>query len=372
MRIARLALQIRSLLTGSPSPRKPFLSRHVSSFPKWDCTPASNRSWHSREIDVKDLEDPISFYQRNPIFDNILTNKLVGRPTSKKDKTKINEFRAKICRMDQEILSELAAFGIRSLATGVLRHHVGGIHLGGSVNLSNLRICKSSGEWILLNTMPKESTETLTLKHRSEDWIAIRKLVKDVVEAVCGSQIVYPVDFQHWLDQLAKPNPRIFLILYHTVFLRLNPRFYYHIQMDQFLRKEPNYIKHNLIDESELIEMLRNLGDLRGLLSFAEMHELLKSCMDHHDRAEPTAASESKSKSGAVAATATPTTASKRRGNKGKTVKLNATSKATNVACQGLSQSPVALRKGHKHFKGGKTTTRKKMQLILQARLKLR
>lgn len=41
--------------------------------------PVPVNSWYSREVDEQDLEDPLLFFERNPIFDSILSNKLLGK-----------------------------------------------------------------------------------------------------------------------------------------------------------------------------------------------------------------------------------------------------------------------------------------------------
>ena len=275
--------RICSLISSDANRLKPCLSRHFSTFENFDAYPVSNAIWHSREVDMKDLGDPVNFFGRNRMFDSILYNKLVGRPKSK-DGREINPYLAKIIKMNPRMVSEIFAYALRSLAVITVENHRMGVPLGAAVKLSNLRISYSHGKFVLLNILPKSpGYKGLTLQQRCNDWIAIRDLVKQLVEEVCGSGVQYPVDFAHWLEKLGEPQPQIFMILYHTVFLRSNARFYYHVSLDQFCRKEPRGKFNIIMNDSELRELLREIGDLRELLNLAELNEFLKCCIAGDD-----------------------------------------------------------------------------------------
>ncbi|KAF7011804.1 hypothetical protein CFC21_026072 [Triticum aestivum] len=146
MKIMQFAFRrIRSLLSSDAKCLKPCLSRHSSTFENFDTYPVSNAIWHSREVDMKDLGDPVNFFGRNRMFDSILYNKLVGRPKSK-DGRKINPYLAKIIKMNPKMVSEIFAYALRSLAVITVENHRRGVPLGAAVELSNLRISYSCGD----------------------------------------------------------------------------------------------------------------------------------------------------------------------------------------------------------------------------------
>lgn len=248
--------------------------------------PVPVNSWYSREVDEKDLEDPLLFFKRNPIFDSISSNMLLGK------KIKENSFWREILNMNQLMLSKVAGTAFRSLGAIVVDNHVRGVPLGAAACLENLRIAKSSGRCVLLNIKPRapETEEGLTLQQRANDWLAIRDLIIRVVELTDGSaEANYPIDFLHWLDKLAEENPRLWLILYHPIFLSMNGRFSYRVAIDQLLKKEPQK-SH----EAVICDMLRKIGDnLGGLLSLIEKHELLNGVMTYSPR-RPAATSKGK------------------------------------------------------------------------------
>ena len=253
-------------------------TRRISSFADWDSGPVNNRVYFSRKTNPADLVDVIKHFQENPIFESILSNKLVGKATSSKASDKStasnapqkNPFLEAISKMNLLMVSRAATVAFRSLPELYLENVLRGIFLGPRISLSNVRIHKPSGKFVFVDNeqgMPQE----LPLAKHSGDLKGVAGFVREII-SILYPRITLPSDLSHWLTLLEEPKPTLYLIMYHPMFLSLKGRFLYHVVLDQATRKEfeRGY-------QVGLMHILRKLAKFKGLFGLAALHEFLKS-----------------------------------------------------------------------------------------------
>ena len=238
-------------------------------------------SYFSRKTNPADLVDVIKHFQENPIFESILSNKLVGKATSSKASDKStasnapqkNPFLEAISKMNLLMVSRAATVAFRSLPELYLENVLRGIFLGPRISLSNVRIHKPSGKFVFVDNEQGMPQEPPLAKH-SGDLKGVAGFVREII-SILYPRITLPSDLSHWLTLLEEPEPTLYLIMYHPMFLSLKGRFLYHVVLDQATRKEfeRGY-------QVGLMHILRKLAKFKGLFGLAALHEFLKSQMD--------------------------------------------------------------------------------------------
>nr|XP_051216340.1 uncharacterized protein LOC127333937 isoform X2 [Lolium perenne] len=250
--------------------------RQMSTLSSWDSQPVTNTIYFSRKFKPEDLERIIDHFQKVPFFTSILSNRLfnVTAPPSGKRAAK-NPFWKSVSRMSRLSLSEAAGIALRSLAEVASENHIRGIELGEAICLDNIWIDKKTGKCVFRYIKPKAELRQGPLRQEkvASDMKRLAKVSREIIQLL-HPQAVHPAPLSHWLDLMEESQPRIEMIMYHTLFLTTPKRFIYHVTVDQILRKE-----FSVGDKMILMEILCNIAHLKGLFTIAELHELLNYSM---------------------------------------------------------------------------------------------
>jgi len=169
-----------------------------------------------------------------------------------------NELLTAIGKKKKVEISRKLAKAVRSLAGLMLENHSVGIACGDALKLSNLRISRSLGEFVMVE-QPQRSEDRKD--NLLGDFSRCADVLEELVRLVLGPDVVMPIVWHDFIDKLREKFPRVELIIYHSMFLPMNLRYCLLVIVDQIFRKDFHSLKKE--EKDAIREFLKKLGEMR-------------------------------------------------------------------------------------------------------------
>ncbi|XP_044445701.1 uncharacterized protein [Triticum aestivum] len=171
---------------------------------------------------VNDLVCPVKYFTEEvpllePLDDNILL-KTVGGPRGK------------------TLVAWKAGKTIRSLPELIAAYQLRGCTLGNRLRLENLKISRSSGRFVLIDTSEIGPTE----KKGSfiQDWNLGGDVLDTIARRVLGVGTPYPKDLEKYINNMRSAEPKLWRLLYNSLFLSPEARYWLRVYVNQMSRED--------------------------------------------------------------------------------------------------------------------------------------